>query len=461
MTSKIAGALAACVFVFSGIAFAQNVSVTGANKGVSLKSLAGTETLVTIIIKETGAKLANQRVVAAQSDFFTVEANTPNRERNAFQYADVQEVQVQGGVVEAKTFKVDTRRALREEELKVVESAFSRARDIFQNANDNQTLRMKAAVLGAINREQDKIDYLKQLAGTNDLPTKIRASLMLYLAGDLETGRPLIPQGLESGSPGVWADSARLAGVLGDSSRMDALTKRLSDRSAEYCAPSARVLAKLDYRNSIGTLLRMISELNPEKAEAAIYALTRFGGDDVIQQLKGQLKDSTGENRYRIIRVLYALGDGEGKDWMLNEIMRVPTLQPKAAVILARDGNAEAMQFLRDQLKKPYDELLDPKLFTDHVRSRAEAACALIEGGDPTAVAALQELLRSKKVEASAVVAELVARMGMPRIIVITKAPIENINPAIAIEACYAAVSVGNNDFRQRFVDLLDMGWRR
>ena len=119
----------------------------------------------------------------------------------------------------------------------------------------------------------------------------------------------------------------------------------------------------------------MITEINEKKNEAAVFALSRLGGEDIINQMKMLLDSSDGFARFRIIRVLNALGDPEGKKLLRTEILDIPALRIEAASLLAREGDVEAAEILRQRLKEPYDAT-EKTLLT-----RVELAMALYEAG--------------------------------------------------------------------------------
>ena len=263
----------------------------------------------------------------------------------------------------------------------------------------------------------------------------------------------MVAQGLGGGNFALRAVAAEIAGLLGQEGllgdRADlielALSKMLQDRSAELSGPAARALARLDNRDAIPTLQGMIMENNDLKGEAAVFALSRLGGPGIVDQMKLTLETATRLPRYRVIRVLCELRDRTGMELLREETMDIPALAPEAALILARDRDWEAMQFLRQRLTGRFDKT--EKLLLN----RGKAAAALIAGGDPVAMSVLQELLRSEDMPSvQTSVCDLIANLGDRRLLPITQSAIESMNPLVALAGCQAAVATADEDFRRR-----------
>ena len=191
----------------------------------------------------------------------------------------------------------------------------------------------------------------------------------------------------------------------------------------------------------------MLLELSEDKGDAAIFALPRLGGQDVIDQLKDKLKITSGQTQYRVVTCLYKLKDPLGKQLMLQQMEKFPTLSLEAALLLARDGNWDAVQFLSKRLKKRYDEREDVML------SRAKAAAALVANADPTAVSYLQELLRSKNANVKKEICVLMAELGKRRLIPVLQPTMESAEAEVALQACSAVVAIAKPEFRERFLE--------
>jgi HEAT repeat protein len=124
-----------------------------------------------------------------------------------------------------------------------------------------------------------------------------------------------------------------------------------------------------------------------------------------------------------------------------------PTLAPEAALILARDGNWDAVQYLTGRLKRRYDVKEDVMLY------RARAAAALMASADPTAVSYIQELLRSDNLIVKKQICILMADLGKRRLIEILQPTIESSDSELALQACSAALAIAKPEFRERYIE--------
>jgi len=414
---------------------------------VTIHDIAGTSTLVTVEIADTGALDKNLRIAVVYDTHFMVLSQ--DNVQGAFLFSLVKAIHVQGGKVETKPFVIDESRTLRPEEQKVVERAFARAEEVFNASNDSQSVKMNAAVLLALNAHEQARHYLELLAANDDLQTALQATSCLFLTGSPPPSAELLRRGLASGSRQIKAEAAVLSGLLGDNSSEDYLMAMLQDRSVERANPAARALARLGNRECIPSLLRMLTELNDAKGEAAIFALSHLNGPDVAEQMKVKYESSVGAMQFRIARVLYNMGDPLGRELLIEKYLAVPTLAEDAALILAREGHFESMDLLRARL----DKLFDPTEPWQALRARA--TIALIAGGDPSPISVLQDLLRSDNPRITVMVCNMIAALGKRQLLPITQPPIESPNHDIALAACRAAIAIANPDgFRERLVAL-------
>jgi HEAT repeat protein len=132
---------------------------------------------------------------------------------------------------------------------------------------------------------------------------------------------------------------------------------------------------------------------------------------------------------------------------MIKQMKNVPTLAPEAALILARDGDWDAVQYLTGRLKRRYDETEDAMLY------RAKAAAALVANADPMAISYVQELLRSDNVNIRKQICILMADLGKKRLIPILQPTIESPDADLALQACAATVAIAKPDFRERYIE--------
>ena len=437
--------VAAAAMLATWSAMAADVKITGTASPTTLKDLVGTDTMVTVVLKESGAKDSNLKVVEVLPNSINVQ--TEKGEIVPYLLEMLEEIQVQGGQVEGKRFKAEDIQVLRPEQQRVVERAMSRAAEIFAGASDDQELKMQAAVLMALNKDAEATKYLKQLAETNDIAVQLTASRALYLVGE-PVSETLLRQGLESGNRQARALAASLAGLNNYTAGIPLLGPLFNDRAVELSAPAARALARLGDRACVPRLMAMLEESNEVKGEAAVFALSRLGGDDIMQDMKAQLGDTEGIIRYRALRVLYRM-KAPGVNELISKVFKdYPTLAPRAALVLARDGDWEATQFLRSRLTRREDP-------TDaNLMYRAEAAAALLVNGDPSTLAVFQEILRSNSTKAKQKVFEMFTDIGSVRLIPILQPSIENVDKHMSLDACQTVATLALPAFRARVMEM-------
>jgi HEAT repeat protein len=424
------------------------VTVTGAS-GASIKQLAGSATLVTVILKESGARDANLKVL----DINGSAINFLNASNEVIPYlvSDIDSVEVQGGVVEKTELKLDQSRALRPEEQLIFDRALSRARELYQESASNQEIKIEAATLLALNGDQDAIDYLVELALSNNINAQLSAALGLYLSGakvpeDKLVLSDLIRRGLDSGNRQAKSQAAQLAGLVGDTSVTSGLLTLLQDRNPAQSSPAAIALARLGVRESIPQLLGMLEGRSEEKGDAAAKALVMLGGDDIIQQMNIQYPKAQGFGKFRIASVLYSLGSESGKKEINHFFREVYMLALDAAKLLAADGDFDAMSDLQVRLNERMDESEEGLI------EYTEIATALLKGGDTTAQAILQQVLRKESVPARVKVCEGLVEAGNRRLMPLIQASLESRELKLSVEACATALALGNPEFRTRLV---------
>ncbi len=453
--------LGAVLLLCSTALVSAQVPIVG-GKGAHLRDIAGTDTLVTVVLKGSGATDSNLKIESVKGNLLTVISQTG--ELNHYLLSDVQEIRVQGSVLTVKRLDPLVDRGLTQEQQAVVHRAVERANEIFSTSNDNQPLKMWAAeviaVGGSEGQKQDALEYLNKLAAGNDLRTALAAAWHLVLAGSPPSTSELVTQGLNSGDRKVRASAALLAGVTQDPSGKAQLYKMLRDRAADISVPAIQALAWLGDREIIPTLLSLITERNEEKAEAATRALIALGGDDVIEQMKLKLPNTDGLARFRVVRVLHGLGDPLGAQLMRDEMLNVPSLRFQTAIILAREGDLRAIQVLRERLAQKYDP------FEEVLRHRAEATAALIDAGDRTNIGVFQELLRleldAPQVDPAVlkrikqIVLQLISQLDLHSLLPVTQPAIESTDSSIAMAGCRAAVGLSNPNYRARLERAID-----
>ncbi len=216
----------------------------------------------------------------------------------------------------------------------------------------------------------------------------------------------------------------------------------------ELSAPAARALARLGDREIIPRLAAMLEEPNEAKGEAAVFALSHLGGDDIALDMNAKLGETEGIVRYRALRVLYRMKAPGVMDQIRKVFKDYPTLAPMAALVLTKEGDWEATQFLRTRLTRREDPT-DANLIY-----RAQAAAALLQNGDPSTLAVFQEILRSNSLKAKQKVFELFTDIGSVRLIPILQPSIENVDKHISLDACEAVATLAMPTFRTRIQEM-------
>lgn len=169
------------------------------------------------------------------------------------------------------------------------------------------------------------------------------------------------------------------------------------------------------------------------------------GDENIIDQLKFQLLEAEGMIRYRIVRILYNLGDPEGKIELKKIFENLPTLRPEVALLLAKEKDWDAAQYLRERL----DRREDPTI--PNLKYRAENAQALLASGDASAMAVFQELLRRQdESEVYQHVFVLMTELGNTHLITLLQPGVETIDRDFAFGACQTVIALADPQFRER-----------
>lgn len=431
------------LLVAAGAAYGADIPIVGTDQPISLEDIVGTPTMITVVLKESGARDTNLKLFEARPDRIIVLA--PNGDLIPYLAESIEAVELQDGAVEPRQLPQMDAHVLRAEHQRVVDRAWARVRDIFNESTDDQRLRIQAAVLLALANDAGAHNYLRQLADSNDLMIQLEASGALFLIGD-SVSETLLRQGLESGNRQVRAQAAGLSGLAEYHDGMPFLQTMFQDRAVQLSAPATRALARLGDRSIIPRLMAMIHELNEEKGEAAIFALTELGDEDVIEQIKFRLLEAEGMIRLRLVRVLMNLSDPTGMEELKFIFDNYPTLTADVALLLAREGDWDATQFLRNRLGRREDPT------ESNLRYRAQNARSLLEGGDQSAMSVFQELLRSDNDDVTRYVFKLMVKLGTPRLITLLQPSIENVDRGYALNACQAVIALALPQFRERLL---------
>lgn len=445
------------VFV-AGSAAAQ-VSLINAG-GATLEDLVGTDTYVTVVLNVTNARDANLQVVGIGGDY--VSFMMPNGQRTAYRFSAIKEIRVQQGKERKREARSGSGRILSNDDKDVVKRAVMRASEIFRNAEANQHLKMQAASVLAATGSENHLYYLQKLSEVNDTPTALKASVFLYLAGGTPEHK-VLENGLASGSRRTKASALALVGTMGDGSFQEEISDLLKDSSADIFSVAARATALTGDRSGIPRLLKNMRALNEEKGDAAVFALGLLGGDEVHQAMNEMFETSKGMEWFRVLQVLYALGDPSAEETLRLECLKVPAFAREAAILLGRKGEWDSSNYLRSYLEKTRDP------DRANLENRARVAAALVEGGDVQAKNVLQKLLRMKDsdifargrasdkaykrqtlIAVQVKVCNLIAGLGTRNVLSLTQPAIESQIPEVATAACEAAIAIAHPEYQAR-----------
>lgn len=425
--------------IVAGAAFAEP-KVVGAG---SLRELAGTPTLVTVVLKG-GVKDTNLQVGSVNGT--TIAFTTEKGEQAIYSADNIQEIQVQGGALK-KTQLTILPDVLAPGDKQVVERAYERAKAIFDAANAEQNVKIQVAGLLALNQDEAARKYLQALVDAGELVTGLEACKAMHLAG-MPLPDSILRQGLASGNRVVRGAAAELAGISKFEEAGPLLVRLAQDRAWEISGPACRAVARMGNKEIVPLLISELDELNDTKADAVTWSLVRLGDAGVTEQLRLRLPQASGVEKFRIAYLLYRLDPSKGKRDMIEVASAMPTLGLRAAIIMGADGDVSSMDTLRQHLRRREDET------EDNLINRARAAEALVKGGDPSPKGVLQELMRSSKKKVRSEAFSLIVRLNNRTMLSLMQSSLENVENATAAEAATTAIALGNKQFRARLIDL-------
>lgn len=417
--------------------------------------------------QKSPARHINARITGVYKTTMGVQGD--NDKRSAYELSGVQLVRVQDGRIPTHT-RPNIRRAFTEDERTVIDRAAARALEIFEASKGNQGIRIQAAlVLAASLHESERaaLRYLQELAAGNDVPTAITATVYLYLAG-VAPDPEVVKAGFGSGSRQARGLAATLTGLTKDETFLPQVKEMLHDPMPEIFVPAAIAIGRLDERSGLPELYKAMGALTEVKGEAAVVALSEMGGEEVHRKMLEMLDRSKDKVKtvewFRVLRVLYALGDDRAKVLMKKEALVQPAYQRAAALLLAADGVWEGTVFLRDYL----DKAEDPNLV--NLMYRAKIAVTLYMAGDIQEKNRLQELVNTKPgmvyqkgftgnrevragiaIQVQLYTVALIGETGSRDMLSLLAVPVESGNDLVAIAACGSVMAISNPEFGARF----------
>ncbi len=434
--------------------------ITG-DEGATYDDLIREQALVTIILNQ-GAPEYNLRIRAIYPTASkpTIAVETSSGEKTAHLFANIREVRVQKARIATEN-KPDPETVLTAEDKKIAENAAERALAIFKESH-LQPLKMFAAQILAGSNHPNKADaiaYLRELSRANDAATATSAAFSLWHNGE-EVPDEVVLNGFNSGNRTAKAQAAMLAGLMKAPQFIPEVRKLLLDPSTEVYPPAAIAVGRLHDRESLPKLYEGIRVISEEKSRAAAFALAEIGGPDVIRQLQQMLPNARGMEWFRIVSVLRELGDAEARRLFETQTLGQPPFQRNAAIELAKEGNPEAIKFLRDFLVKQVDP--DP----NNLVYKAMVGLALYEQGDLQAKGIIADMLNTQASDVyirgqtannqAKEKAALTVQLGTCMVIghsmrrdllPLLMAPMQSVDPAVALAACDAIMQIANREY--------------
>lgn len=462
---KIKVALMLCAWLLACSVSSAQVKIVGGD-GATLEDLMREKTFVTVVLKDPTARQWNLRITGIYEEtitFITSESlNAP------YPLSKVQEIRVQEG----RMSRIRTRaskNALTDVEAKVVQRAAERALEIFDRSKGDQQIRMSAALVLSVSlheKKEDALKYLQELAAGNDVPTAMAATTFLFLAG-LPPDPMVIRAGFESGSRQAKASAARLTGLTNNKTYLPEVRTMLQDSTIEIFPAAAKAIGRMEVRSDLPELYDALMALTEAKGEAAVFALSQMGGEEVHQKMLDMLETTRGVEWFRVLRVLFALDDPRAKQIMKEVALLQPAYRREAGLRITASGDWDGKVFLREYLKKAEDPNMENLIY------RARVATTLFMAGDLLAKSHLQRLVNTKPSEVyakgrtsdntykkrAAIAVQLktlslIAGTGSRDLLTLLEGPVESAEAQVAIAACTAAMAIGNPEFGLRLRDI-------
>lgn len=482
---KSVSTLIALFTIISAPVWAQ-LTITG-KSAASIDSIIKDKTLVTIVLKEN---FRDVNLQINKIEDILIKFTSSDGTKSVYRISDIKEIQVQESRYAEKNH-FDGKVALTRAEQKIVKRAVARAEEWFNQLNGNShlphtilsdlknvsaldishimgTLKMDAALLLAVSGKEEHQSYLEEIVENGDIDSAIFAATYLMQTG-AKIPDELIKEAFLNGERTTRADAAGIVGYTDKKNFLLDLQKMSKDPSPETYPSSIRALGMLGDRESLAEMYKGLSTLSQPKAEAAIFALTQLGGDDMIAELNRQYTQSKNIEKFRILRLLYVLGDADAANRMRDIGLSSFAYNKVVALVLIEHSDWDGVNWIREYLNKP----TDPNRY--NLFYRAYAAKALYIQTPNESLKILQELSRITPTEIyakghnkdepyKAVSAMLVhtqsckilgsiADKSMLRLLANM---IEDKEPMVSLAACEAIIKTVNIDFRERSNDFLE-----
>lgn len=428
--------------------------------GATIDDLIREKILVTIML--TG-NVRDPNLQITEVNDSTITFITSDGMNSAYPLSKIAYIRVQDDRVAGRG-NVFSKGTLSKEEQRIVDRARQRIVELFSSETDPVN-RMRAACLAAILGEDGGRMYLEGHAQGNDTPTAVLATRYLWLAGQ-EIDEGILTDGFLHGNRDTRLQTALLAGIHGTDDYLKELRYMADDPHPEVNPVALRALSKLGDRWVVPYLYEGLSALKQAKNEAAIYGLIELGDESIIKELKLRLPLANSSEWFRIVRVLYALGDDKAEVMMREEALTTYAHEETAGILLGENDDWEGGVWIRSYLEKQKDPNYRNLMF------QANLAAALYGTAQSQAKIVFQKMMRMevsqvyakgntsnteyKKVilaEIQEEVCRLLGEKGDKTMLSLVYTPMESKNSSLALAACEAIVMIANKPYRERRVE--------
>jgi HEAT repeat protein len=455
-TTILALFLLCAAFPLASIA---DITLVNAN-GSTVEDLIREKAWVTIILKPN-IRDVNLKLTGTHEN--TVSFEDEGGDPSAYPLDLIKEIRVQenGRINKARRTRI-IGGALTSDDKFLLNRVNERTYALFISLQDNQELKMKAASILAAGGNPNAIRYLADIANGNDTTTALLASLHLF-AIDHKIDPTILQDGFISGNRQTRALSARLTGLTNDVNSLKEIHDMLNDPTPDIFPDAVMAAARMGDREYIPFIKRGLTSLVQAKSEAAVNALILLKSDELIAELKNDLKTKSGMEWFRIVRILSAYGLPEADDILREKCLKPSSYNRIAAILLTEKGDWEGGLWLREYLEKSKNPNFE------HLMYRANIAITLYGSGHIQAKTIMQELLRLKPNQVyekgrtddeehnkeivrriRTEVCETIGRLGDRTLLSMLTTPLEDDDPRVALTAAQSAMMIAKEPYRTK-----------
>jgi HEAT repeat protein len=283
------------------------------------------------------------------------------------------------------------------------------------------------------------VDRLSSDAASPNWQVRVATLTTLARLGD-RRGVPIAAAALKDPDPRVRAESAKTLSKLGDTAGTEPLIGALSDPSADVRVQTTLALGMLKDARALGPLTSLLNDRDPRVSLAAAESLARLQDPRARKVLVSSLSNPDWRVRARAAQVLARVSDEGIDDQTLRPLASTlsdkdPVVRFYAAEALVSSGGKAAPHLLgllggereseRDRAMRILVRIGPPAvdsllaIVQDRsrpVETRAMAAQALGQIGDPRAVKAVASLLKDERLGVRRNAALALSQMGEPAV---------------------------------------------